>query len=92
MNKDNTKSLSKVIRIDESDIRGQFDEIVRDTLEELHGAQLREILLEETLNSLLASEADMMCNTRRTNIHRTGLTPRPVTTDASSTSMLASCC
>jgi putative transposase len=52
MNNDNTKSLSKVIRIDESEIRGHLDEMVRGTVE-------------ETLNALLDAEADAMCNAQR---------------------------
>jgi transposase-like protein len=52
MNDDSTKTLSKVIRIDESEIRGHLDEMVRDTVE-------------ETLNSLLDAEADEMCNAQR---------------------------
>ena len=52
MNDDSTKTLSKVIRIDESEIRGHLDEMVRDTME-------------ETLNSLLDAEADEMCNAQR---------------------------
>ena len=42
---DSTKSLSKVIRIDESEIRGHLDEMVRGTVE-------------ETLNAMLDAEAD----------------------------------
>ena len=49
MNDDSTKNLSKVIRIDEGEIRGHLDEMVRDTVE-------------ETLNGLLDAEADEMCN------------------------------
>ena len=49
MKKDSTKRLSKVIRIDESEIRGHLDEMVRGTVE-------------ETLNALLDAEADEMCN------------------------------
>jgi transposase-like protein len=52
MNDDSTKSLSKVIRIDEGEIRGHLDEMVRGTVE-------------ETLNSLLDAEADEMCNAQR---------------------------
>ncbi len=48
MKKDATKRLSKVIRIDESEIRGHLDEMVRGTVE-------------ETLNSMLDAEADEMC-------------------------------
>jgi transposase-like protein len=47
-----TKSLSKVIRIDESEIRGHLDEMVRGTVE-------------ETLNAMLDAEADEMCNAQR---------------------------
>jgi len=50
--KDTTKPLSKVIRIDESEIRGHLDEMVRGTVE-------------ETLNAMLDAEADEMCNAQR---------------------------
>lgn len=49
---DSTKSLSKVIRIDESEIRVHLDEMVRGTVE-------------ETLNAMLDAEADEMCNAQR---------------------------
>ena len=49
---DSTKPLSKVIRIDESEIRGHLDEMVRGTVE-------------ETLNAMLDAEADEMCNAQR---------------------------
>jgi len=49
---DSTKPLSKVIRIDESEIRGHLDEMVRGTVE-------------ETLNAMLEAEADEMCNAQR---------------------------
>jgi transposase-like protein len=49
---DTTKPLSKVIRIDESEIRGHLDEMVRGTVE-------------ETLNAMLDAEADEMCNAQR---------------------------
>ena len=49
---DTTKSLSNVIRIDESEIRGHLDEMVRGTVE-------------ETLNAMLDAEADEMCNAQR---------------------------
>ena len=52
MKKDTTKRLSKVIRIDESEIRGHLDEMVRGTVE-------------ETLNALLDAEADEMCKAQR---------------------------
>ena len=52
MTDDSTKPLSKVIRIDESEIRGHLDEMVRGTVE-------------ETLNGLLDAEADEMCNAQR---------------------------
>jgi len=52
MKEDNTKPLSKVIRIDESEIRGRLDEMVRGTVE-------------EALNAMLDAEADEMCNARR---------------------------
>ena len=47
-----TKPLSKVTRIDESEIRGHLDEMVRGTVE-------------ETLNAMLDAEADEMCNAQR---------------------------
>ena len=50
--KDSTKPLSKVIRIDESEIRGHLDEMVRGTVE-------------ETLNAMLEAEADDMCSAQR---------------------------
>ena len=52
MENDNTKPLSKVIRIDENEIRGHLDKLVRDTVE-------------ETLNTLLEAEADAACNAQR---------------------------
>lgn len=52
MKKDTTKRLSKVIRIDESEIRGHLDEMVRGTVE-------------ETLNAMLDAEADEMCKAQR---------------------------
>ena len=52
MENDSTKPLSKVIRIDESEIRGHLDKIVRGTVE-------------ETLNAMLDEEADQMCQAQR---------------------------
>lgn len=52
MENDSTKVLSKVIRIDESEIRGHLDRLVRGTVE-------------ETLNAMLDAEADEMCNAQR---------------------------
>lgn len=52
MKDDNTKALGKVIRIDESEIRGHLDKMVRGTVE-------------ETLNALLDAEADEMCQAQR---------------------------
>lgn len=52
MEKDSTKPMSKVIRIDESEIRTHLDEMVRGTVE-------------ETLNQMLDAEADEMCRARR---------------------------
>ena len=49
---DTTKPLSKVIRIDESEIRGHLDEMVRGTVE-------------ETLNAMLDAEADEMRKAQR---------------------------
>jgi transposase-like protein len=48
MEKDTTKTLDKVIRVDESEIRGHLDQLVRGTVE-------------ETLNALLDEEADELC-------------------------------
>lgn len=52
MENDTTKPLSKVIRIDESEIRGHLTEMVRGTIE-------------ETLNAMLDAEADEMCKAQR---------------------------
>jgi transposase-like protein len=52
MEKDTTKPLSKVIRIDEREIRGHLDQMVRGTVE-------------ETLNALLDAEADDLCQAQR---------------------------
>lgn len=52
MENDSTKPLGKVIRIDESEIRGDLDEMVRGTVE-------------ETLNALLEAEADELCGASR---------------------------
>jgi putative transposase len=52
MTDDSTKPLSRVIRIDEGEIRGHLDEMVRGTVE-------------ETLNGLLDAEADEMCRAQR---------------------------
>ncbi len=52
MENDSTKPLGKVIRIDESEIRGHLDAMVRGTAE-------------ETLNALLDAEADELCQAQR---------------------------
>jgi transposase-like protein len=52
MSEDSTKGLSKVIRIDESEIRGHLDKLVVGTVE-------------ETLNGLLDAEADALCQAQR---------------------------
>ena len=52
MKDDSTKPLSKVIRIDESEMRGHLNEIVRGTVE-------------ETLNAMLDAEADELCKAQR---------------------------
>ena len=52
MKDDSKKPLSKVIRIDENEIRGHLDEMVRGTVE-------------ETLNAMLDAEADELCNAQR---------------------------
>ena len=49
---DTTKSMSKVIRIDESEIRSHLDEVVRGTVE-------------ETLNAMLDAEADEIGHAQR---------------------------
>ena len=46
------QNLSRVIRIDESEIRGHLDEMVRGTVD-------------ETINNLLDAEADEMCPAQR---------------------------
>jgi putative transposase len=52
MENDSTKPLGKVIRIDEREIRGHLDEMVRGTVE-------------ETLNAMLEAEADELCRAQR---------------------------
>src|SRR5210317_138540 len=52
MEKDTTKPLSKVIRIDEREICGHLDKMVRGTVEEM-------------LNALLDAEADDLCQAQR---------------------------
>jgi transposase-like protein len=52
MENDSTKPLSKVIRIDEREIRGHLDKLVRGTVE-------------ETLNAMLDAEADELCQAQR---------------------------
>jgi transposase-like protein len=52
MKDDTTKGLSKVIRIDENEIRGHLDKMVKGTVE-------------DTINALLEAEADEMCNAQR---------------------------
>lgn len=52
MGEDTTKSPGKVIRMDEGEIRGHLDRLVRGTVE-------------ETLNALLDEEADRMCGAQR---------------------------
>ena len=52
MNEDSTKALSKVIRIDESEIQSHLDKMVRGTVE-------------DALNAMLEAEADEMCNAQR---------------------------
>ncbi len=46
------KKLNRAIRIDEAQIRSHLDTLVRDSVE-------------DTLNKLLDSEADRLCNARR---------------------------
>ncbi len=52
MENDSTTPMGKVIRIDENEIRGHLDKMVRGTVE-------------ETLNALLDEEADQMCQAQR---------------------------
>jgi len=52
MDQDNSKQLSNVIKIDESEVQRHVGEIVRGTVE-------------ETLNALLEEEADRLCNAQR---------------------------
>lgn len=52
MKEDTTKPLSKVIRIDETEIRGHLDGMVRETVE-------------STLNDMLDAEADALCQAQR---------------------------
>ena len=52
MENDITKPMSKVIRIDESEIRGHLDKMVRGTVE-------------ETLIAMLDEEADQICQVQR---------------------------
>ena len=52
MDHDSTKALGKVIRIDEGEVHGHLDKLVRGTVE-------------ETLNALLDEEADRMCRAQR---------------------------
>ena len=52
MEQDSTKALGKVIRIDEGEVRGHLDKLVRGTVE-------------ETLNALLDEEADRMFRAQR---------------------------
>ena len=52
MKEDSTKALSKVIRIDEREIRGHLDGMVRETVE-------------ATLNEMLDAEADALCQAQR---------------------------
>ena len=46
------KSLSKVIKVDEEEIKSHLGEVVRSTVE-------------ETLNAMLDEEADRLCNAKR---------------------------
>ncbi len=52
MEKDNTKALSHVIRIDDERIQDHLGKVVRGSVE-------------ETLNALLDAEADRLCNAER---------------------------
>lgn len=52
MNEDSKNKLDQVIRVDETQIRGHLDELVRGTVE-------------DTLNSLLDAEADRLCGAER---------------------------
>ena len=70
MSDDSTRPLSRVIRIDEGEIRGHLDGLVRGTVE-------------EALNRLLEAEADEMCQARVMSVRRSGLIRGPGTTRAS---------
>lgn len=59
------KHLSKVIKIDETQIQNHLDKMVRSTVE-------------ETLNGLLDAEADQLCNAKRYERTSNGLMPERV--------------
>lgn len=52
MGDDTTKALKGAIRVDEEELRGHVDEVVRSSVE-------------ETLNGLLDAEADALCRAQR---------------------------
>ena len=52
MENDSTKEVSRVIRIDEGELRGHLDQMVRGTVE-------------DTLNAMLEAEADELCGAQR---------------------------
>ena len=62
-------ALNNVIRIDDEQIKGHLDRIVRGTVE-------------ETLNALLESEADRLATRSVTSVPRLGVTPALATTSA----------
>jgi transposase-like protein len=58
--------LGKVIQIDETQLRGQLGELVRESVE-------------DTLNALLEAEADQLCNAKRyERMNRPGVSGEPV--------------
>ena len=76
MKDDSTKPLSKVIRIDESEMRGHLNEIVRGTVE-------------ETLNAMLDAEADELCKAQRYEHSPDRVDTRPAITNANCIPKLA---
>ncbi len=72
MENDSTTPMGRVTRIDEGEIRGHLDKMVRGTVE-------------ETLNAMLDEEADQMCQAQRYERSPDGSIPEPATTSASCT-------
>ncbi len=67
-----SKTLGKVIQIDEARIHDHLGELVRGTVE-------------ETLNNLLDAEADALCGAQRYERSPDRVDPAPATTSASCT-------